>query len=65
MYQPEAKVVWVDPNEKPPKSEAEMLLEHLRARRKEIFKNKESVLEYLKSVGVTFDKNGKMKIRPL
>lgn len=65
MYQPQAKVVWVDPNEKPPKSEAEIMLESLRARRKEIFKDKESMYKYLKRIGVTFDKKGRMKVRPL
>lgn len=65
MYQPIAEAVPVDPNAKPPKSMAELLIEDLENQRKDILKSKESALAYLKSIGVTFDKNGNMKVTPL
>ena len=65
MYQPEAKVVPVDPSERPPLTIADMLIDNLKRRSKDILKDKASALAYLKSIGITVDKNGKTKVTPL
>lgn len=65
MYQPEAKVVPIDQNTIQQKSLGQMMYESLRDRRGQILQSKKTALAYLKSIGVSIDKNGKTKVTPL
>lgn len=65
MYQPEALVVPVDSNQEPQKTLGQIMCESIVARRNTILQSRESALAYLKSIGVSIDKNGKTKVKPL